>query len=153
MDATIILRVPSLLKTGASPGVRWYTSTSSRPRPGWPARSAMTSRRSPRLHKVYLRADGQFLLRWSPVGEDSGYPAITLRPVEQGCACYIAPDIFRVPGQEPVERQAHRRKPAQAGRARTPVTVEALPWLEVIPMRQPAEPRPEGRAQCSSPAE
>ncbi len=101
-----------------------------------------------RLHKVYLRADGQFLLRWSPVGEDSGYPAITLRPVGQGCACYIAPDVFRAYQA----KNQWNAKHIVANLLRLvvpepPVTVEALAWLEVIPMRQPAEHAPEGRAR------
>jgi hypothetical protein len=47
-----------------------------------------------RLHRIYLRSDGKFLLRWSPVGEDSGHPAVTLRRVGKGYASWIAGDVF-----------------------------------------------------------
>ncbi len=47
------------------------------------------------LHLPYLRTDGEYLLRWSPVGKDSEYPAITKRDVGQGCAIYMAGQFFR----------------------------------------------------------
>jgi hypothetical protein len=101
-----------------------------------------------RLHKVYLRSDGQFLLRWSPAGEDSGYPAITLRPVGQGHACYIAPDVFRAFQAKNQWNVKHIvANLLKLVVPEPPVTVEAPAWLEVIPMRQPAEHAPEGRAR------
>ncbi len=101
-----------------------------------------------RLHKVYLRADGQFLLRWSPVGEDSGYPAITLRPVGKGCACYIAPDVFRAYQAKNQWNVKHVvANLLKLVLPEPPVSVDAPAWLEVIPMRQPAEHAPEGRAR------
>ena len=66
-----------------------------------------------RLRRAYLRSDGEYLLRWSPVGEDSGHPAITLRKVGEG-----AGDLRRrrhlpcLPGQEPVEPPARAGEPA-----------------------------------------
>ncbi|MGC9360858.1 MAG: beta-galactosidase trimerization domain-containing protein, partial [Anaerolineae bacterium] len=48
-----------------------------------------------RLRAIYLRSDGKPLLRWSPVGEDTGYPAITMRRYGRGWASYVAGDLFR----------------------------------------------------------
>jgi len=95
-----------------------------------------------RLRKIYLRSDGQFLLRWSPVGEDSGYPAITLRRVGKGWAAYFAGDPFRA---YQVKNQWNL-KPIVANLLRLmvpdpPVVVDAPAWLEVVLMRQPAAGR------------
>jgi hypothetical protein len=99
-----------------------------------------------RLRKIYLRADGRFLLRWSPVGEDSGFPAITARRVGQGWACYIASDIFRAyqaKNQWNLKQvfvnllDVVMNEPA--------VKVTAPVWAEVTLMRQPAEYAPGGR--------
>jgi hypothetical protein len=89
------------------------------------------------LRRIYLREDGQFLLRWSPAGEDSGYPAITLRPVGRGFAVFIAGDVFRA-------YQAKNQwnlKHIVANLLRhlipaPPVTVEAPVWVEVALGRQ-----------------
>ncbi|NCP33278.1 MAG: hypothetical protein GW867_24985 [Armatimonadetes bacterium] len=98
-----------------------------------------------RLRKAYLRSDGQSLLRWSPVGEDSGYPAITLRPVGKGWAAYFAGDPFRA-------YQAKNQwnlKHVVANLLRLtlpdpPVEVEAPAWLEVVVRRQSAASAPDG---------
>jgi hypothetical protein len=90
-----------------------------------------------KLRKVYLRADGQFLLRSSPVGEDSGYPAITRRRVGKGIAIYIAGQVFR-------GYQTHNQwclKPVIANllnhAIQQPlVRLESPAWLEVVLMRQ-----------------
>ncbi|MCE5258473.1 MAG: beta-galactosidase trimerization domain-containing protein, partial [Chloroflexi bacterium] len=99
-----------------------------------------------RLRKIYLRSDGKFLLRWSPVGEDSGYPAITSRPVGKGYAAYIANEIFRA---YQVKNQ-WTLKPLIANllRMMAPeplVDVSAPAWVEVTLMRQRAECSPSGR--------
>jgi hypothetical protein len=95
-----------------------------------------------RLRQIYLRSDGKVLLAWSPVGEDSGCPAITLRRVGQGAAVYIAGDIFRA---FQVKNQWNLRPLfanvlAAAGLAPV-VEVSAPAWLEVTLMRQAAEGR------------
>lgn len=49
-----------------------------------------------RLLKIYLRQDGECLLSpFSPAGDYSGYPAITLRRVGKGTVIYIAGQIFK----------------------------------------------------------
>ncbi len=101
-----------------------------------------------RLHKIYLRADGQLLLRWSPAGEDSGYPAITLRPVGRGFACYIASDMFRAYQAKNQWNVKHIVANLLGLLLPEPlVTVDAPAWLEVVPMRQPADRAPEGRGR------
>lgn len=98
------------------------------------------------LRRPYLRSDGQFLLRWSPPGEESGYPAITLRRVGQGWAVYIAGEIFhafQVKNQwnfKPIVANLLRLTVAEP-----PVEVTAPAWLEVTLMRQPAAHAPHGR--------
>ena len=94
------------------------------------------------LRKVYLRSDGEYLLRWSPVGEDSGYPAITLRRVGEGFAATIAGDVFhayQVKNQWTLKHIVANLLGATV--ADPPVTVEAPAWLEVVLMRQPARDR------------
>jgi hypothetical protein len=101
-----------------------------------------------RLLKIYLRSDGQFLLRWSPVGQDSGCPAITLRQVGRGWACYIASNIFRA-------YQAKNQwnlKPILANLLSLTlpeplVKVDTPAWVEVTLMRQPAAHSPSGCAR------
>ena len=90
-----------------------------------------------KLRRIYLRSDGKLLLRWSPVGEDSGSPAITLRKVGLGWAAYIAGDVFRA-------FQAKNQwnlKPIVANLLKLMVpdpmvSVDAETWLEVVLMRQ-----------------
>jgi hypothetical protein len=99
-----------------------------------------------KLRRIYLRSDGQFLLRWSPVGEDSGYPAITLRPVGKGYTAYIANEVFRA---YQVKNQ-WTLKPIVANLLRMTVTeplvnVTAPAWVEVTLMHQGAEHSPSGR--------
>jgi hypothetical protein len=101
-----------------------------------------------RLRKIYLRSDGQPLLRWSPVGEDSGYPAITLRRVGKGWAAWLAGDFFHA---YQVKNQWNL-KHIVANLLRTtipnpPVTVDAPAWLEVVLMRQRADRAPGGRGR------
>ncbi|MCC6859959.1 MAG: beta-galactosidase trimerization domain-containing protein [Bryobacterales bacterium] len=89
------------------------------------------------LRKVYLRADGKYLLRSSPPGDDSGYPAITRRRVGKGTAIYIAGQVFR-------GYQTHNQwclKPLIAnllnGAIPHPlVRLHSPAWLEVSLMRQ-----------------
>ncbi len=47
------------------------------------------------LRRVYLQSDGHYLLRWSPVGEPTGHPAITYRRVGKGAVAFVAVDLFR----------------------------------------------------------
>ena len=99
-----------------------------------------------RLRRIYLRSDGQFLLRWSPVGEDSGYPAIALRRVGKGWAAYFAGDPFHA---YQVKNQWNL-KHIVANLLRwtlpdPPVAVEAPAWLEVVLMRPAADHAPRGR--------
>jgi hypothetical protein len=99
-----------------------------------------------KLRNIYLRDDGKFLLRWSPPGEDSGYPAITLRRVGKGCAAYLAGELFRA---YQVKNQWSLR-PVIANllrimRTDPAVTVEAPAWVEVTVMKQAAEHAPGGR--------
>ena len=99
-----------------------------------------------RLRRIYLRTDGQHLLRWSPPGEDSGYPAITARRVGQGWACYIASDVFRAyqaKNQWNVKHVVANLLDMTLGRR--PVVVDAPASLEVVIMRQPAAQAPAGR--------
>ncbi|OGV69836.1 MAG: hypothetical protein A3K19_28960 [Lentisphaerae bacterium RIFOXYB12_FULL_65_16] len=96
-----------------------------------------------RLRKVYLRSDGKFLLRWSPVGDDSGYPAITLRRVGKGWAAYIATDVFhayRIKNQWTLKHIVANLLRLMI--PDPPVSVTAPTWLEVVLMRQPAESAP-----------
>lgn len=92
-----------------------------------------------RLRRVYLRGDGEFLLRWSPVGEDSGYPAITVRRVGQGWAAYIAGEVFHA---YQVKNQWNLKQiVANLLNLLVPqplVEVLAPAWLEVALMRQVA---------------
>jgi hypothetical protein len=93
-----------------------------------------------RLRKIYLRTDGQPLLAWSPVGDDSGYPAITLRRVGQGAAIYVAGDIFRA--YQAKNQWNLKAIFANLLRLADPmpfVEVTAPAWLQVTLMRQPAE--------------
>ncbi|MHB9031998.1 MAG: alpha-amylase family protein [Anaerolineae bacterium] len=98
-----------------------------------------------RLRKIYLRSDGKFLLRWSPVGEDSGYPAITLRQAGKGYAVYFANEIFhayQVKNQwtlKPIVANLLRMTVADP-----PVQVTAPAWVEVSLMSQAAEYSPGG---------
>lgn len=99
-----------------------------------------------RLRRIYLRSDGQFLLRWSPVGQDSGYPAITLRRVGKGWAAYLSGEVFHA---YQVKNQWNLKHiVANLLRLTIPdplVTVDAPTWLEIVLMRQPAEYAPGGR--------
>ncbi len=99
-----------------------------------------------RLRRIYLRSDGQFLLRWSPVGEDSGHPAITLRPVGKGWAAYITGEVFHA---YQVKNQWNLKHIVanllRLTIAEPPVVVDAPAWLEVVLMRQPAASAPAGR--------
>ena len=92
-----------------------------------------------KLRKIYLRSDGKFLLRWSPVGEDSGYPAITIRRVGQGWAAYVAGDVFKA---YQVKNQWNLKVVmANLLRLLMPeplVEVTAPAWVEVVLMRQDA---------------
>jgi len=91
-----------------------------------------------RLRRIYLRSDGTPLLRWSPVGEDSGYPAITARRVGNGWAVYIAGQVFR--GYQAKNQWNLKHIVAnllKALIARPLVQVEAPAWLEVVLMQQP----------------
>lgn len=94
------------------------------------------------LRRAYLREDGEYLLRWSPVGEDSGHPAITLRKVGEGYAAYIAGDIchaYQVKNQWNLKHLL-----ANLLRVTMPeplVSVEAPAWLEVVLRRQPEQNR------------
>jgi hypothetical protein len=101
-----------------------------------------------KLRRIYLRSDGKLLLRWSPVGEDSGYPAITLRKVGKGWAVFIAGDIFRA---YQVKNQWNMKvilaNLLRLVMSEPLVTVEAPAWLEVVLMRQIAEAAPEKRAR------
>ena len=95
-----------------------------------------------RLRRVYLRGDGEFLLRWSPVGEDSGYPAITVRRVGQGWAAYVAGEVFhayQVKNQWNLKHVVANLLNLLLDERL--VEVQAPAWLEVALMRQVA---PEG---------
>ncbi len=90
-----------------------------------------------RLRKVYLRSDGKVLLRWSPVGEDSGYPAITLRKVGRGHVAYLAGDVFHAYQIKNQWNLKHIVANLLKIVMPTPlVSVEAEAWLEVVLMRQ-----------------
>jgi len=90
-----------------------------------------------RLRKLYTRADGQFLLTSSPVGEDSDYPAITRRRLGNGMAIYVAGQVFR-------GYQTHNQwclKPIMANLLNDAigqplVQLDSPAWLEVALMRQ-----------------
>jgi hypothetical protein len=91
-----------------------------------------------RLRRIYLRSDGSTLLRWSPVGEDSGYPAITVRRVGKGCAAYIAGQVFR--GYQTKNQWNLKHIVAnllQLLIEKPLVAVEAPAWVEVVLMEQP----------------
>ncbi|NLX42558.1 MAG: hypothetical protein GXY79_03665, partial [Chloroflexi bacterium] len=94
------------------------------------------------LHKIYLRSDGRFLLRWSPVGEYSGYPAITARRVGKGWAAYIAGDPFRAYQVKNQWNLKHVVANLLGLLIEQPlVQVDAPAWVEVTLMRQEAEGR------------
>ncbi len=96
-----------------------------------------------RLRRIYLRSDGAALLRWSPVGADSGYPAITLRPVGAGWAIYIAGDVFRAYHAKNQWNLKHIVANLLRMTIEQPlVRVDAPAWLEVAVMRQDAEHSP-----------
>ena len=85
------------------------------------------------LKGIYLRSDGEFLLRWSPVGADTGHPAITVRPVGQGWAAAIAGDVFaayQAKNQWNLKHIAANLLDALV--ERKPVSVEAPSWLHVV---------------------
>lgn len=90
-----------------------------------------------KLRRIYLRSDGQFLLRWSPVGADSGYPAITIRPVGKGWAAYIAGEVFHA---YQIKNQWNLKHiVANLLKLLMPeplVEVTAPAWVEVVLMRQ-----------------
>lgn len=48
-----------------------------------------------RFYRPYLRGDGEYLLRRSPKGPNSGYPAITRRRLGSGTVVYLAGQFFR----------------------------------------------------------
>jgi len=89
-----------------------------------------------KLRKIYLRADGHFLLASSPVGGDSGYPAITRRRLGKGTAIFISGQVFRgfqTHGQwclKPIIANLLNESIPQ------PVRLESPAWLEVVLMRQ-----------------
>lgn len=90
-----------------------------------------------RLRRIYLRRDGVPLLRWSPVGEDSGYPAVTMRRVGRGWAAYLAGQVFR--GYPAKNQWNVKHIVANLLRVLIPqplVQVDAPAWLEVVPMEQ-----------------
>ena len=92
-----------------------------------------------RLRKIYLRSDGQFLLRWSPVGEDSGYPAITLRRVGKGWAAYLASEVFCAYQVKNQWNLKHIVANLLHLLVEDPwIDVDAPAWLEVVLMRQAA---------------
>ena len=98
-----------------------------------------------RLRRVYLRGDGEFLLRWSPVGEDSGYPAITVRRVGQGWAAYVAGEVFhayQVKNQWNLKHVVANLLNLLLDERL--VEVQAPAWLEVALMRQVASEGGEG---------
>lgn len=91
-----------------------------------------------RLRRIYLRSDGTFLLRWSPVGEDSGYPAITARRVGKGWAVSIAGQVFRGYQAKNQWNLKHIVANLLGVLIEEPrVQVEAPAWLEVVLMEQP----------------
>jgi hypothetical protein len=99
-----------------------------------------------KLLKIYLRSDGEFLLRWSPPGEDTGYPAITARQVGAGWAAYLAGQVFRAYQAKNQWNLKHIvANLIEMLVAQPLVEVDAPAWLEVVLMAQPAEHAPGGR--------
>lgn len=91
-----------------------------------------------RLRRAYLRSDGKYLLAWSPVGEDSGYPAVTLRRVGKGWAAYVAGDVchaYQVKNQWPLKHLVANL--LRLTLPEPPVRVTAPAWVEVVLARQP----------------
>ena len=89
------------------------------------------------LHRIYLRSDGQFLLRWSPVGDYSGFPAITVRPVGQGKVAYVAADIFYAYSSNNQWNFKHlAANLIRLLAPELPVEIESPAWLEVVHTRQ-----------------
>ncbi len=94
-----------------------------------------------KLRKIYLRSDGQFLLRWSPVGEDSGYPAITVRRVGKGWAAYLASEVFygyQVKNQWNLKHVVANLLHMLIDEPL--VRVDAPAWLEIVLMKQASAP-------------
>jgi len=84
------------------------------------------------LTGIYLRSDGKFLLRWSPPGEPTGHPAVTLRRVGRGVAGYIAVEVFRAYRARNVWPLKHLVADLVTRLAPDlPVRVAAPAWLEV----------------------
>ncbi len=91
-----------------------------------------------KLRKIYLRSDGRLLLRWSPVGEDSGYPAITLRHAGKGWAAFLAADVFRAYQAKNQWNLKHIiANLLDLVVPDPPVRVASPAWLDVSLMRQP----------------
>ena len=91
-----------------------------------------------KLRRIYLRSDGRFLLRWSPVGEDAGCPGITLRRVGKGWAAYLAGEVFHAYQVKNQWNFKHIVANLLHVLIEDPlVEVEAPAWLEVVLMRQP----------------
>ena len=91
------------------------------------------------LDRIYLRDDGEFLLRWSPVGAPSGFPGITVRRVGKGHAAYVAAEIFhayQVKNQWNMKHVAANLIRLLA--PRLPIEIKAPAWLEVVHTRQEA---------------
>lgn len=87
-----------------------------------------------RLRRSYLRSDGNYYLRYSPAGEDSGFPAITRWRYGKGAAIWIAGEVFtgfHTHGQ-------WNLRPIVANLLGTGrlVEVKSPAWLEVSVMRQ-----------------
>lgn len=92
-----------------------------------------------RLLKPALRSDGKHLLSSSPVGEDSGFPAITLKKSGKGAAVYMAGNVFNAYQK----RNQWNLKHIVANLldflvADKPVELKAPLWLEVALNRQGA---------------
>jgi hypothetical protein len=89
------------------------------------------------LRGIYLRSDGKHLLKWSPPGESTGHPAITLNRVGKGYASYIACDIFYAFQQRNQWNLKHIvSNLIDRTLAVKPITVESDAWVEVVTARQ-----------------
>ena len=91
-----------------------------------------------KLRRSYLRSDGNYYLKYSPAGEDSGFPAITRRRLGKGSAIWIAGEVFtgfHAYGQWNLRPIVANLVRLGSG-ARPLVEVESPVWLEVSVMRQ-----------------
>jgi len=94
------------------------------------------------LDGIYLRSDGKYLLRWSPVGEPTGHPAMTARAVGEGWVVYCAGALFRAYQAKNQWNIKHLvANVIKMLLPEAPVEIDAPVWIEATVRRQLDEKR------------